>query len=139
MNVSRAGTPLVFLATMLSAQASCWQDAARHTQVDVRLLQAIAWVESRNHPDILHRNHDGSLDVGLMQINSRWWPQLPAPSYLLDPCYNLQVGAWILGQAIQRVGPVWAAVGRYHGGNAAEQARYQQKVYRRWQVLVAKH
>ncbi len=127
------------LGMLLSAQADCWLEAAQQTHIDVRLLQAIAWVESKNHPEVLHRNHDGSLDVGLMQINSRWWPQLAAPVDLLEPCYNIRVGAWILRQAVHQVGPVWAAVGRYHGGNAMEQARYQQKVYVKWQELVARH
>ena len=38
-----------------------------------------------------------SVDIGLMQINSQWIERLHLkPSQLLDPCFNVRVGAAIL-------------------------------------------
>ena len=72
-------------------------------------------------PGAINRSHaarTGSVDIGLMQINSRWLPVLDRHGIreadLLDPCTNLQVGAWILAQSFQRHGATWEAVGAYH-------------------------
>ena len=53
------------------------------------LLRAIAKVESGLDPRALHVNADGTTDIGLMQINSRWLPHLKGyhiePEDLWDP------------------------------------------------------
>ena len=137
--------PLLLCAIALPAHA-CWQDAAARYGVDARLLYAIAQQESSLNARAVNRSHaarTGSVDIGLMQINSRWLPVLDLHGIhetdLLDPCTNLQVGAWILAQSFQRHGATWEAVGAYHAGCtqlpppdcAATRARYATAVYRR--------
>jgi soluble lytic murein transglycosylase-like protein len=147
----RNAWPLLLLTIALPSQA-CWQDAAARYGVDARLLLAIAQQESSLNPEAINRSHaarTGSIDIGLMQINSRWLPILARygirASNLLDPCTNLQVGAWILAQAFRRYGVTWEAVGAYHAGCselrppecAAMRTRYATAVYRRLQRNVA--
>lgn len=141
--------PLLLFAIALPTQA-CWQDAAARYGVDARLLYAIAQQESGLDPRAINRSHaarTGSVDIGLMQVNSRWLPVLHRHGLreadLLDPCTNLHVGAWILAQSIQRYSATWEAVGAYHAGCrelrpadcAATRARYAAAVYRRLKGL----
>ena len=141
--------PLLLIAVALPAQA-CWQDAAARYGVDARLLYAIAQQESSLNSRVINRSHTArtaSVDIGLMQINSRWLPVLARHGIrefdLFNPCTNLQVGAWILAQGFRRFGATWEAVGAYHAGctrlrspDCAEtRARYAAAVYRRLQDL----
>ena len=141
--------PLLLIAVALPAQA-CWQDAAARYGVDARLLYAIAQQESSLNSRVINRSHaarTASVDIGLMQINSRWLSVLHRHSItetdLLDPCTNLQVGAWILAQSFRRYGATWEAVGAYHAGCtqlrppdcAATRARYAAAVYQRLKDL----
>lgn len=137
--------PLLLCAIALPTHA-CWQDAAIRYGVDARLLFAIAQQESSLNPGAINRSHaarTGSVDIGLMQINSRWLPILDRHGIretdLLDPCTNLQVGAWILAQSFRRHGATWEAVGAYHASCtrlrppdcAATRTRYAAAVHRR--------
>ena len=125
--------PLLSLATIpIASKAACFEEAASRYQVPSVLLKAISRVESAGNPHALNRNKDGSFDIGHMQINSRWLPKLShfgiAPDQLWDPCTNTHVGAWILAQAVQRIGYSWTAVGAYNAGSQEKRDRYARKV-----------
>lgn len=123
----------------LSAQAGeslpygdCFQSAAQHYGVAAELLQAIALAESQFDPLALNTtNHDGSWDIGLMQINSRWLPLLESTgvsaAQLYDPCTSIWVGAWVLAGNVARYGYGWNAVGAYNAGTAASAAAQQRR------------
>lgn len=112
--------------------ASCWLHAALRHGVNPHLLVAIAEVESGLRPGAVGRNRDGSVDLGLMQINSRWLPQLRRHGLdaadLMHPCVSVHVGAWVLAQAMRRHGNTWTAVGAYHAGPGPHRERYVQRV-----------
>ncbi len=116
----------------LAAPATCWEQAARRHQVNPYLLVAIAEVESGLRPGAIGRNTNGSIDIGLMQINSLWLPELQrhgiAPRDLLDPCVSVHVGAWVLAQKMRLHGNTWTAVGAYNAGSAVLRERYARKV-----------
>ncbi|WP_240159148.1 lytic transglycosylase domain-containing protein [Burkholderia sp. Ax-1724] len=109
-------------------------DAARFHHVSVRLVHAIATVESGQHANVVHLNTDGSTDIGLMQINSRWLTTLSrfgiSRSDLHDRCTNAYVGAWILSQNLHRLGLNWDAVGAYNAGTRGKRMAYARRVYR---------
>lgn len=115
-----------------ASPATCWEQAAQRHQVNPHLLVAIAEVESGLRPDAIGRNTNGSIDIGLMQINTLWLPELRrhgiAPRDLLDPCVSVHVGAWVLAQNMRRHGNTWTAVGAYNAGSEALRERYARKV-----------
>ena len=109
-------------------------------RVDGIKPRAIAKVESNNQPQARNTNTDGSVDVGLMQINSRHFPVLAryhiTPQALMEPCLNVQVGAWVLAQAIGVHGATWRAIGAYNaGGSPAREALREKYVAKVWQAL----
>ena len=122
------------------AHAFCFAQAAQRYGVNEALLRAIAKVESNNQAQALNTNTDGSVDVGLMQINSRHFATLAqyqiTPSALLEPCVNVQVGAWVLAQAIRVHGPTWRAIGAYNAGSSpTREARRERYVAQVWRAL----
>ena len=129
--LARLASGGLLVAVAFDAHAFCFREAAQKYHVNEDMLQAITKIESNFNPKATHRNSDGSLDVGLMQINSSHFAMLErdygiTQQDLIDkPCVNVQVGAWILAQAVQVFGPTWRAVGAYGAGNIAakEQAR----------------
>ena len=115
----------------------CLLNTAHHYQVSPDLLIAMIKTESNHVVSAININTSGSEDVGLMQINSEWFPQLKKLGYeresLFDPCTNITVGTWILAQEIQRFGYTWNAVGAFNAGPSQKKelrrARYAQRVY----------
>lgn len=113
----------------LSAQPFCFLEAGQKYTLSPRLLWAIAKVESNLDPSAIHHNRNGTIDVGLMQINSIWADQLGKTwNHLGDPCTNVMAGAWILSQCIQEYDYTWQAVGCYHSRTPARRDAYAEKV-----------
>ena len=97
------------------------------------VLRAILRVESGLRPAAINRNTNGTLDVGIGQINSIHFRRLSefgiAPGHLLDACIGTYVAAWHLGQLIERHGWSWETIGRYHSITPQHNRRYQWLVY----------
>lgn len=112
----------------------CILKSAYKYNVHPGLIEAIIIVESGFNPLAVNHNKNGSVDVGLMQINSFWFPTLRKYGIsvrdLFDPCVNVEVGTWILAQCIARYGYTWEAVGCYNAVNPVKRKRYAWKVYR---------
>jgi soluble lytic murein transglycosylase-like protein len=132
--------------------SACWDEVAQRYGIAADLLYAIARVESDLNPQAVNRSHlerTGSYDIGLMQINSRHLARLQghgiAEADLLEPCTNLQVGAWLMADSFARHGVNWNAVGAYNaactqlrGDDCAKaRAHYAWKVYRRLPAVQA--
>jgi soluble lytic murein transglycosylase-like protein len=114
---------------------ACWDEAGRKYGISPQLLYAIAKTESGLNPKAINRgNTNGTYDVGIMQINSRWFPVLRkygiTERNLYEPCVNIEVGAWILAQNIQRHGNSWAAVAAYNAADPRRGTQYMRRVYR---------
>jgi soluble lytic murein transglycosylase-like protein len=125
------GVILVVLASQ-HVCAFCFEEAGAAYGVSPRLLWAIAKTESRFNPEAVNYDKNGSFDYGLMQINSSWYRELGHERWMRlgDACYNVQVGAWILSQCVQRYGYTWTAVGCYNGVSSNAKARYSNRIYR---------
>ncbi len=105
--------------------AACFHEAGGRYGIAPALLRAIAEVESGLDPRAMHINADGTADIGLMQINSWWFPVLKQygiePRDLWDPCLSISVGAWILAGNVRQFGYGWRAVGAYNAGTRRDQ------------------
>ncbi len=125
--------------------------AARNADVPPDLLIAIAGAESGYHPwalnikgqqvfcqsreeaeSVLATTATDDIDIGLMQINWRFWgPRSGVTSKidLLDPRKNLELGAAILKEGLSHGGSLWHRISNYHSGGARERERYNKLVY----------
>jgi hypothetical protein len=66
-----------------------------------------------------------SLDVGLMQVNSRWLRKYDIPlEAALDPLANAYLGAWLLKSERDRLGELKPAIGAYHSPSADRANKY---------------
>lgn len=108
-----------------SAEKNCWMEAAERYQVNPYLLYAIAEKESSFDPLAVNARDATDEDVGLMQINSFWFPHLQQYGInrddLFHPCTSINVGAWVLAQSIVIFGNTWEAVGAYNVGTSKEE------------------
>lgn len=129
-------TPIVALANppaptqpKVPAVERCLMPAAQRYGVNPQVLRAILQVESAMKPDVVQHNANGSIDVGMAQINSVHFPELLqwgiTPQKLLDPCMATHVAAWHLKRGLLRHGNTWFGVAAYHSVTPAHNARYQ--------------
>jgi soluble lytic murein transglycosylase-like protein len=112
----------------------CFEEAGKMYKVPPMLLQSIAWVESRYDKNAENYNTNGSVDMGVMQINSLWLEPLSEygveTKHLYNACYNISVAAWILRKQINEVGYNWQAVAHYHSRTPERGENYARKVAR---------
>lgn len=125
---------------MAQANEACLAKSAQDYNVDINLLKAIAKTESGfSAGAISPPNTNGTVDIGYMQINSSWLGKLGrdiTKEALLDPCTNIQVGAWILANNIKTYGNTWKAVGAYNARTPSKQQAYVEKVRVAYNELV---
>ncbi|WP_336768910.1 lytic transglycosylase domain-containing protein [Pantoea endophytica] len=114
---------LLLSASALPALADCWEEAGARYGIEPELLQAIAIVESGLNSAAVNKNRNGTMDLGLMQINSSHLPVLGKFNIdrnvlMNNPCQNVMTGAWILAGNMRHFGYSWEAVGAYNAGLA---------------------
>jgi len=150
---------LVFLAAPPShgeelnsaRETRCIDASSRYNQIPALLLRSIRLQEG-GRVGGWNFNLDGSVDYGVMQINSRWLPLLKRRGYsaavlTYDGCASIAAGAWILAQALGQYGvwnrgnidgrAYWRAIGDYHSHTPALNRIYAQQIWARYQRLVA--
>lgn len=131
----------LFLANQVAAQTPatanatrCIEPAAAYHRVNAEVLRAILKVESSFRPDAIGKNRNGTVDVGIAQINSMHFPKLRQfdihPNQLLDPCVGTYVAAWHLAKQIAAYGNTWFAIGAYHSVTPVHNSRYQGLIYK---------
>ena len=113
--------------------AFCYKEAGREYNINPLLLYAISKTESDLNPSAVNTNSDGTIDIGLMQINSSWIKAINLnPDLLLsDPCYNVKTGADILKKCIDMHGYTWEAVGCYNAVSRNKRVKYSRKIFDR--------
>lgn len=122
-------TIILLLMTPATSIAFCFDEAGQKYGVSPWVLWAIAKAESSFDPVAVNRNKNGSVDVGLMQINSCWADRLgPTWNDLFDPCTNVMTGAWVLRQCVNEYGNTWLAVGCYHSRTPSRRDAYASKI-----------
>lgn len=110
----------------------CLLPAAQRHGVNPHILRAILQVESGMRAHVVNHNTNGTIDVGMAQINSIHFPELAqwgiTPNQLLDPCVATHVAAWHLKRSLLRHGNTWFGVAAYHSTTPKHNQRYQELV-----------
>lgn len=119
------------LPLSLRAQ-QCAMDAAAYHRVNPQILMAIALVESSGRPDVIGRNKNQTIDVGLMGVNSIHFQNLVSkgvtPNNLMNECVSMYVAAWLYSHQVFKYGNTWKAVGAYHSRTPSLNEKYQFRV-----------
>ncbi len=117
--------------------ASCMVLASQMYNVPPAILLGILQVEGGRVGQEV-RNTNGSYDLGPMQINTVWVPEL-AKAWNVDPktaktwirddaCTNIHVSAWILKNHYRRTRDYKQAIAHYHSRTPKYGSVYQGKV-----------
>jgi soluble lytic murein transglycosylase-like protein len=117
----------------------CINQAAVAYHVPAPLILSIMKQENGRNGDAI-RNKNGTYDLGVLQINSRWLPTLSKYGYTrkdlqFDPCKNLMAGAWILANNLAEGKSLWSGIGDYHSHTPKYNTAYRNKVYRHYQKI----
>ena len=125
--------PLMLTVCGIQARADCFDSAGSYQRVNPTMLRAIAVRENSRCDSTIHKNANGSVDVGCMQINSIHFKELSGhgvvPNDLLDQCKNIYIGAWHYKKMIRKYGDNWNAVGAYHSETPRLRDQYAREVY----------
>jgi soluble lytic murein transglycosylase-like protein len=126
---------MIFLLLFKIANANLYLDVSNSGHkygISPKILWAIMKVES-GYKRTIHKNADGSFDIGLMQINSLWINSLAKKGFkanLLDDKNNINIAGFILKEYINKGYSLWQAVGLYHSSDKKLRAEYIKKVKR---------
>ncbi len=125
---------------MITAQAlaACLLLASNTYQVPPAVMIGIMQVEGGHVGQAVGPNNNGTYDLGPMQVNSRWMPQLArlwhvseftARTWVRDDgCVNVHVAAWILKQKMAETGSLYGGISHYHSATPGVGSRYAAKV-----------
>jgi hypothetical protein len=116
----------------------CMVMVAAWNRLPPRVLPSIQAVEG-GQVGTVHPNTDGSADLGVMQVNTRWVQPLARytglPDSLVrerlisDPCFNIAAaGAIMAAYLAEENGDLLRAVGDYHSHTPSLNQRYEAEV-----------
>jgi hypothetical protein len=117
---------------------ACMELVASLYHLPPRVLPSIQMVEGGG-TGVMHVNTDGSQDLGVMQVNTRWIAPLARYTgrppdavrfrLLNDPCFNIAAAGAIMRVYLnQEQGDLMRAVGDYHSHTPALNQEYQARV-----------
>ncbi len=119
---------------------ACMALVAQIYSLPPRVLPSIQAVEGGG-PGVVHRNTNGSSDLGVMQVNTLWLPLLARytgldPTEVRDrllhrPCFNIAAAGLIMRTYLDETrGDLMLAIGNYHSHTPVLNQGYQEKVRR---------
>lgn len=115
------GIILTFTSLNATPYDRFFESAGKDFGIEVSLLKRIATIESSMNPRAINQNKNGTVDIGLMQINSMHLKRLGKVGVtrqsLLDPEVNVYVAALLLSSHIRKRGYNLQAIGCYHSAN----------------------
>ncbi len=122
----------------VQALAACLLMASNTYHVPPAIMIGIMHVEGGHVGQAAGPNFNGTYDLGPMQVNTLWVPQLAriwhvdqrtAHTWLRDDgCVNVHVAAWILRQKLAETGSYYGAIAHYHSASPGEGSRYAARV-----------
>jgi hypothetical protein len=117
---------------------ACMLAAAHFYHLEERVLPSLQVVEG-GAPGVVHRNTDGSADLGVMQVNTRWVQPIATRIHATasavqtrltkDPCFNIAAAALIMRTYMNETHDnLLQAVGDYHSHTGPLNQAYQAMV-----------
>ncbi len=117
---------------------SCMALVATFYGLPPRVLPSIHVVEG-GQVGTVHRNANGTDDLGVMQINTRWLPVLASVARMepaavqarlvQDACFNIAAAGLVMRAALlARHGDLMTAIGDYHSHTPTLNTSYQSLV-----------
>lgn len=114
-------------------QHQCIKKAAIDNRLPEEILWAIRLAEGGTK-GVVRQNKDGSVDVGVMQINSVHFDYFEQkygvkPSWLTHhQCISILAGGYRLAKEIKRHGDFWRGVGDYNSRTPSLNLKYRERV-----------
>jgi soluble lytic murein transglycosylase-like protein len=110
----------------------CINHAAIVYHIPAKLIISVLHAE-RGKVGQIAKNKNGTYDIGPMQINSSWIPELERygiseKEILYDACTNIKVGAWILGKKIANRNSLLTGIGDYNSHTLKHNQAYSQQI-----------
>lgn len=116
----------------------CIEAAARVYQVPPALIVILLNVEGGSLGAVSQNTND-TVDIGPMQVNQIWLPQVAAHWHTTERtaylglrdsfCANVEAGTWILRQGLDEAhGDFWTGVGYYHSHDPVHKQTYLRAV-----------
>lgn len=125
------------MSAAAQALALCIFTAAQTYSVPPSVILGVLQVEG-GKPGMASPNTNGTYDLGPMQINTIWIPELakywgvPHKSALRwvrdDACVNVGVGAWILRKKMDQTGSLAKGIAWYHSATPDKGTAYRDRV-----------
>jgi soluble lytic murein transglycosylase-like protein len=123
---------------MSASLLACMAVVAAFYHLPPDALPAIQRVEGGHRGSVVH-NHNGTADLGVMQVNTAWLPELArhtgVPQSRLrialvrQNCFNVAVAGAILRIYLNEAhGDVVAAIGYYHSHTPVQREAYAMRV-----------
>lgn len=110
---------LVIFFNLSQASTNYFEEAGEYYRIDPKILYSIAKKESKFNPNAINRNSNGSVDIGVMQINSVHLKELEKygfrKEHLFNPKINIYAGAWILKRCFNKHGVSENGINCYNG------------------------
>ena len=128
---------------------ACMALVAKFYALPPRVLPAIQAVEG-GRPGMVSRNTDGTADLGVMQVNTRWIPKLASYAkmsppdvttrLISDPCFNIAAAGVIVRTYLNEThNNLIRAIGDYHSHTAPLNMRYRTEVLRAAMIMFESH
>jgi hypothetical protein len=110
----------------------CITQAAAQYHIPAPMIVSVLKVEN-GKIGAVHKNKNGTIDYGPMQINSIWLKKIKpygvsAHDLQYNACTNVNVGTWILANEIADNKAVWEGIGNYHSKSYVPNLLYQYKI-----------
>lgn len=116
----------------------CFETVQMHTNIKKEIFYTIAKIESNFKYNIKSKNKDGTIDYGIMQINSFWFDYFNKKgypkSYIASPCGNILAAGFILSYCFRKKGNFSLAIECYNKG---EKVKKSGEYYRKFKKFYA--
>lgn len=121
---------------------SCLDAAVEKNGMDRNVMLSIMAVEG-GRVGTESKNKNGSIDYGIMQINTatindlrdRFGLNYTIEQIRDDECTNIDVSAKVLAQKIKEAGDKWEGIGDYNSRNEPAHSIYKDKIFAKYQYL----